>query len=295
MSLSKQNLSIIIVSFFSDSVIHNCIKSIPKDLKIIVIDNSNNINFKQKIEEKYKNVKCILSSKNIGMGRANNLGLKNIETDYAFILNPDVILEKDTIKEMIKESKNLETFGIIAPTYINENYPNYKYDKHITIPKKKDKPFKVNSVDGFAMILNVKKLKHLDDFQNHNFFDENFFMYLENDDLCKRVIKNNENIFIVPKSKVNHIGASAVDNKYEYEIELSRNWHWIWSKYYYNKKHHGSFFAFFNGLPTFLSAILKYLFYYKINKKKRDIYLHRALGFFSACIGKKSFLRPKIK
>ena len=52
----------------------------------------------------------------------------------------------------------------------------------------------------------------------------------------------------------------AVDKTYEYEIELSRNWHWIWSKFYFNKKHHGFLFAFLNGTPTFCSSLLKFLF-----------------------------------
>ena len=44
------------------------------------------------------------------------------------------------------------------------------------------------------MILNLKKLKKMDNF---NFFDENFFLYLENEDLCKRLIENDENIFML--------------------------------------------------------------------------------------------------
>ena len=94
MLINKKEISVIIVSFKSDHVIHNCIKSIDKDIDIIIIDNSNNFEFKKKIEQKYKNVKCILSNKNLGMGGGNNLGIKYIKKDYAFILNPDVVLKK---------------------------------------------------------------------------------------------------------------------------------------------------------------------------------------------------------
>ena len=73
MSISRQNLSVIIVSFKSDHIIHRCINSIDKEIEIIVIDNSNNQEFKKIIEKKYKNVTCILSTKNIGMGAGNNL------------------------------------------------------------------------------------------------------------------------------------------------------------------------------------------------------------------------------
>ena len=115
MSISRQNLTVIIVTFKSDKVIQNCINSINNDIKILIIDNSNNQNFKNKIEKEYKNVSCILSEKNIGMGSANNLGIKNIKTDYALILNPDVILEPDAINEIIEASKKIVSFCIIAP------------------------------------------------------------------------------------------------------------------------------------------------------------------------------------
>ena len=225
MTISLQNLSVVIVSFHSENVIHECIKSIIDEIEIIVVENSGNEEFANKIQDQYKNVKCILSPKNLGMGAGNNLGLKHINTDYVFILNPDVILKKNTIEEIIIASKKIENFGLIAPISDNLKYPNYKIKKKEILNF--TDPFKVDSVDGFAMILNLKKLKKIDQFKDNNFFDENIFLYLENDDLCKRINKF-ENIFIVPKSKINHLGASGVNKKYSEHIELSRNWHWIW-------------------------------------------------------------------
>ena len=130
MSISRQNLSVIIVSFKSDHVIHRCINSIDKEIEIIVIENSNNTKLKKDIEEQYENVKCILSSENIGMGGGNNIGIKNTNKDFALILNPDVILEKNTIDEIINASKSLDSFGVIAPISDKLEYPNYKLDKN---------------------------------------------------------------------------------------------------------------------------------------------------------------------
>ena len=76
MTISRQNLSIIIVTFKSEKVIHQCLNSIPTETQVIVVENSNNKNFKEIIEKKYKNVKCILTPENLGMGPGNNLGLK---------------------------------------------------------------------------------------------------------------------------------------------------------------------------------------------------------------------------
>ena len=292
MTITLNNLSVVIVSFHSEDVIHNCIKSITDKIQIIVVENSGNKDFARKLEDEYKNVKCILSYKNLGMGAGNNLGIKNVTTDYAFILNPDIVLEKKAIEEILIASKKLDSFGLIAPISNNKKYLNYKTNK-INKSINNIEPFKVESIDGFAMILNLKILKQIDQFKNNNFFDENIFLYLENDDLCKRINKF-ENIFIVPKSKINHLGASAVNKKYSEQIELSRNWHWIWSKFYFNKKHYGFLKAIFECFPSFLSAILKVLFYFLINKKKKGIYFHRVLGFLNALLGKKSYHRPKI-
>ncbi len=290
MSITRQNLSVIIVSFKSDHVIHKCINSIDNQMEIIVVDNSNDIEFKKEIERKYNNVKCILSSSNVGMGAGNNLGIKNVSNDYAFILNPDVILQNNTIDEIIKDVKFIDSFGLVAPISDKIEFPNYKLDKNQNFDP--INPFKVKSVDGYAMLLNLKQLRKI---KNFNFFDENFFLYLENEDLCLELGKNNINIYVIPKSKISHLGGEAVDHKYEDEIELSRNWHWMWSKFYFNKKHYGYLFASFKVIKNLISAKIKF-FYYLItfNKKKRRIYQMRLFGLLSSMIGRKSFYRPKL-
>ena len=98
MSISRQNLSVVIVSYISEEVIYKCIESIPKDINILVVDNSGNKEFKLSIEEKYINVKCILSLENLGMGAGNNLGLKQSNSEFSLrfksFFNSSAILEK---------------------------------------------------------------------------------------------------------------------------------------------------------------------------------------------------------
>ena len=207
MSISRQNLSVIIVSFKSNHIINQCIDSIDKEIKVIVVENSNDAALKQDLENKYKNVKCILSQKNNGMGAGNNLGLKYVTTDFVFILNPDIKLANGAIEEIIKASKIITSFGMLAPISDNTEYPNYKLYKNQNSNFDEINPFQVKSIDGFAMLLNLKRIKQ---FKNFTFFDENFFLYLENDDLCRRLKKLNENIFIIPKSKINPLEPIAV-------------------------------------------------------------------------------------
>ena len=119
-------------------------------------------------------------------------------------------------------------------------------------------------------------------------------MYLENDDLCYRMRKKNEKIYIVKDALIRHLGAQAVDNKYLEELELSRNWHWNWSKFYYRKKHYGFIFALLKGLPGFIVSSLKCLFYYLVkNNFKFKIYFNRASGFYNSLINKNSWYRPR--
>ena len=108
MSISGQNLSIVIVTLKSKKVIYDCINSINQNVPIIVVEQSNNQKFKDELESKYKNLKCILSKSNLGMGTGNNIGIKETKTDYVLILNPDVILEKNALE---KNTGNFLAFG----------------------------------------------------------------------------------------------------------------------------------------------------------------------------------------
>ena len=295
MSISGQNLSIVIVTIKSEKVIYDCINSINQNVPIIVVEQSNNQKFKDELESKYNNLKCILSKSNLGMGTGNNIGIKETKTDYVLILNPDVILEKNTLEELFLTSSKLSNFTILAP--IEKKFANYgMFDKKKISNQilnregqEKNYPFKVDFVDGFAMLLNKKN------FKEEIYFDENFFMYLENNDLCKRVADNEGTVFVVPTSKINHLAAKAVDSRFAEEVEFSRNWHWIWSKFYFNKKHYGLFKAVKEGILRYFLSILKFLFYFLINDKvKKKIYFNRASGFYNALLGKSSWYRPRL-
>ena len=296
MSIIKENISFIIVTFKSDTVIDKCIESIGPNFPIIVVENSNDKNFKEKIEKKYSNVKCYLSEQNLGMGAGNNLGLYFCKTDFAFILNPDAFLYEDTIDKMVESSSRLESFAILAPICSDSNYPNYKQETKEKRTSEFKKELTVKSVDGFAMLFNIPKIKETLNQNSVNFFDENIFMYLENDDLCKRLTKQEKNIYVSTIAKIDHLGAKGTNEVYKNEIELSRNWHWIWSKFYYNKKHNGFLIATLNGLPSFFSSIIKFLFYSMINKNfKKKVYKNRCLGFINSLLNKPSTYRPEIQ
>ena len=280
--MNDQDITVIITSFHSGEKIFNCIESINKDVKIIVVENSNDQELKEKIQSKYKNVDCILSEENLGYGAGNNLGLSKVLTNYALIVNPDVTLEKDTIDNFFLTINNVKNFGIIAPISKDEIYTNFSLDN--------DKNLKeVESVKGFAMFLSMNNLKEI------KFFDENFFLYFEEIDLCKRIRKNDIKIYIDPSIKVNHLGGTSHNSELNKTMELSRNWHWMWSSFYYHKKHYGYINALFKISPKLLSSLIKFIFYLLIFQKfKSDIYKHRVFGIINSVLLKKSWYRPRI-
>ena len=280
--MKSQDITAIITSFHSKEKIFDCLDSLGENIKTIVIENSNDQSLKKEILSKYNNVNCILSKENLGYGAGNNLGLSKVDTNYALIINPDVILKKDTIDKFFLTIKNVEDFGIIAPISKSEKYSNFNIDNDKSIKE-------VENVKGFAMFLNMKNLKKID------FFDENFFLYFEEIDLCKRLRNLNIKIYIDPTIEVSHLGGASHNTEINKPMELSRNWHWMWSTFYYHKKHHGYIQAFIGILPKLISSIIKFVIYMLIFKKfKSDIYKHRILGIINSVLLKKSWYRPRV-
>ena len=171
--MDSNDLTIVIVTFNSELKIADCLKSIENKAEIIVVENSNNKKFKEQLEEKYQNTKCILAGENNGYAIGNNIGLRKVNTKYALILNPDTELKKDTIENFFNTAKLVPDFWLIGP---GNNQANLKvFDDNGLI--------EVNNLKGFAIFFNIEMFKN-------EFFDENYFLYFEEIDLCKRVKKN---------------------------------------------------------------------------------------------------------
>ena len=136
MNLNLSNITFVIVTYKSESIIQDCLNTLPRDSKKIIIENSYNINFEKDLKLKYDNIEVILSENN-GMGAGNNIGLKSCKTKFAYILNPDTKLNQDTIKNLINGLNQISDFSIASPLNDDPNYPNYKkknpYNQHPNI------------------------------------------------------------------------------------------------------------------------------------------------------------------
>ena len=280
MNLSLEDITFIIVTHKSEQIINDCLKSLPKNSNKIIVENSQNFNLKKELKENYDNIE-ILISENLGMGATNNIGIRKCSTKYAFVLNPDVKFKNNTLEKLFENLKRIEDFAIVSPLNSNDKYPNYKiFDKNKIL--KNENIISVDTVDGFSMLINKEK------FPDNIFFDENFFLYLENDDLCLRIKNKKENIFIIKDSLIDHKGGIGNDDK----TQQLRNWHWMWSRFYFNKKHFGYTVALQKVFFSLLSSSLKYIFFtILLQKRKKKIYEMRLKGTINSILGNKAFFR----
>ena len=276
--MDSKELTVVIVTFRSESKIFDCLRSIRNLAEIIVVENSNNNDFKKKIESKFSNLKCILTGENLGYAAANNIGLKNVKTKYALVLNPDTILDENAIQKFLKSAERLKDFWLMGPAS----------DQMVELEFKENDLIEVNNLKGFAIFLNLSKF-------NNEYFDENFFLYFEEIDLCKKVKNKNGKIYLDRLIKINHDGSQSVNSLNKIELEKNRNWHWMWSTFYYHKKHKGFFLALIIIFPKLLSAFFKTVIYSILfDKNKRDIYFCRLSGIVNSIVGNKSWYRPSI-
>ena len=282
MDINIENTTFIIVTYKSEKIVHSCIDSLPENSNKIVIENSQNLQLKKDLEITYKNLKVIINE-NLGFGASNNLGIKECNTQFAYILNPDVIFKKDTFDNLCKSCLDISDFSIISPIHSDKNYPNYKIKKKYNFIS--DNIIEVDDLDGFSMLVNKNN------FDESDYFDENFFLYLENNDLCLRVKKNNQKIYVIKNSIIEHRGGASSDPDFS-QIEYLKNWHWMWSKFYYHHKHDSYLYAFMKIFKNLISSFIKTIFYTILrNNKKKDFYKARLSGCINGLLLKKSWYR----
>lgn len=210
---------IVIVHYNGAEWIEKCLNSFSKtnyDNKIIIIDNcSTQKQDLQIIIDKFPKVILIELDKNIGFGRANNVGI-NIALEkkakYIFLLNQDAWLcDDDTIENLIKVANNNPDFGIISPIHFNSiktsldqgfgayiaNSKNAELLSDIFLHKYKN-IYKIPFVNAAAWLLNAKN------FDKVGFFDSDFFMYGEDTDMINRMLYHNYKLGITPLANICH-------------------------------------------------------------------------------------------
>ncbi len=296
MTKYTSKLTVNILTFRTEKkILNDCINSIDKSIPINIIENSTNFQHEVYFKKKRKNIKVFCTGNNFGYGKGHNYGFLKTKTRYVLICNPDVIFSKNYFKKVIKYLKKKIKFNIIGSQYTRNkmNRPAYGLfeTKKINPYIKKDVNGlqKVNWVVGCTMLFDLSK------FLSKKIFDENFFLFYEETDLCRRIMKKKGIIYSASDLIIDHLGekssfAAIPELKVDY-VKL-RNWHLLWSSFYYEKKHFSYFFSFKKHLFSLVKDAMKIIFYIILfNKEKYLKHLYRFLGLISSMIGKKSNFR----
>ena len=155
------------------------------------------------------------------------------------------------------------------------------------------------SIKQVDWIIGCSFLINLDKFKNKKFFDERFFLYFEEMDLCRRIRLKNGKIYSSSKLIVKHLGnqsSSQKNPKYKFQSEILRNWHWMWSTFYFYKKNYGYLNALKKTIGKLIRSLFKIIFYsLTFKKKERSKYVCRFMGLINSILGKKSFYRVDSK
>ncbi len=284
-----QKLTIIIVSFNSAKIICSCLEKIDfSKHRVIVVDNASSDKTVEVIEKNFPQVEIIKSTKNIGYGRANNIGLRATKTEYALILNPDAfIAEKDIEKTIEFLDLNQET-ALCGPILLNSfSEQKAEIDKQIKIAKN-------NTIQEFQNHLSVTYIigailfMRMSIFQKIGFFDEDIFLYYEDDEISHRVVKNGHKASIFLDAIGFHIGHGSSGSSLR--SIYKRFWHRAFSKQIWKKKQKGKLFAIKSSLRLVIVFFLKAAFYSFIFKPKKIVENIAAMcGSISFLIGLKAF------
>ena len=275
-------ISLVLVSYNSSSKLRKFIKNIPKEINILIIDNSKDFLLKR-IFKKNKNIKIFFKN-NQGYGSSINFAAKKINTPYFLVVQPDVSgINKKTLITFYKYAKKLnDKFSVIGPHFINAPKKG-----HFQTDTRKD-IVRIHNVHGSTIFFNKKT------FFMNDCFDKNIFLYWEETDYTKRASKNGFFAYQLNKVKVKHEKGKAVETRNINDSEKLKYlyiWHFIWSKYYFFKKHYGVIFSIIYFIPIFIRILYRLLIYKNSNLSKYKKYYYRWNGLKAAIFNKKSSMR----
>jgi dTDP-4-dehydrorhamnose reductase len=299
-----KDVTIILVAYNSAHIIGNALKNtVGRGYRIVIIDNGSNDNLEQYLEDHFKGsgIKLISLANNIGFGRANNLALEDVNTNYAFLLNPDAIITEKSIDNLVKEAEKDERIALsgaleikkekVNQSDIEQAIENYKQNRQ-TISETQNY-LETDFLCGGYLLLRISIFKKI------GFFDKNFFLYGEDEEICDRVIKGGYKNILVKDSIVyhdDHNSTKTIGLVAKYKLLYKRYFYMGWSRTYLKQTRIKKFQIWLHLIRQFLSSFL-YLPLFKLDKFIERI--ARAIGglyniFDIDCFNKKN-RDPKIK
>ena len=274
-----KKITIVIVGYNSSSIIFGLLKNLI-NFEIIFVDNGGNNDIIEKLKS-YINIKIISKGKNIGYGNGVNFAFKYVSTEYFFILNPDIVIEEHAIINLlsiiIKEQNcaiiapliptDFDSFGIFPEKGKNiERNQNENKSTKILGEMRLNGPCCVDVTKGCALLIKSEYFRKI------NMFNEKFFLFWEEIDLCRKFRKEKLSIIVTPEIKAFHKEGSSVKKSLStyiirtYHLELSPliyynvgklqlNIYWKIIKYFFRSISYLLILNFKNSLKNFLKLL----------------------------------------
>ena len=223
--MSAPRVSIVIVTHNSADVLGDCLASIElhaPEARAIVVDNAS-ADSSVELARSFPFVTVIRSDENEGFSKANNRALRDIETDFALILNPDARLTSSTIPQLLEAAERLPEAAALGPRTVHEDgRPQVSFGPDLDLiaeyrQRKLVKGVKAGDpralqewstatadereadwVSGSCMLMRVPAAR------DAGFFDERYFLYEEDADLCLRLRQAGRKVMFIPQAVVVH-------------------------------------------------------------------------------------------
>lgn len=270
------DLSIIIVNYNTFDLTKNAINSILNkkidfSYEIIIIDNASSDNSLNRLKECFKDkVFFISNNKNKGFASANNQGFKIAKGRYLLTLNSDTIIQNNTLNTIFNFMETNKDVGATGCKILLSNGDLDKASKR-SFPNPKNSFYRLFHIPNNNKDLNNYNLDNLDDddvyevdclsgafmfirkeaLNDSGLFDEKFFMYGEDIDLCYRIKKAGWKIFYYGKSEITHFkGSSSKKQKYKLIYEFYR------AMYIFYNKHCKKSYSFLTNLIVYFGIFL---------------------------------------
>ena len=257
MSKIYNEITIITVLYNSSEIVESFFDNL-KNFKIIVVDNGKNEKILEQIKN-FKNIRVISKNKNIGYGRAINFAFENVSTNFFLVLNPDLSIDENSIENMFSILNKYSDCGIVAPITLpdkdyygafpernlkNVNSSNEIKSRELLLSSEIEGELCVDVAKGCALLISAKQ------FKNVGKFDERYFLFWEEIDLCRKFRSKKTCVIITPNSRAQHKqGESSKSNIQNFFI-----------KTYHNEYSPLIYFNVQKFEPFHLRKIIKYLF-----------------------------------
>ena len=298
----KSLCTVVLPTFFPGNEIFDNLESIPSELKVLIIDNSYDRRLETQLK-KYK--KCeYFNIGDVGLAKTFNFALNKIQTPYALITQPDVILRENCIQNLLAGFEKYKDAGLVVPiVYDNGIYSKYdfydlKYSKkkrviaHTKIKNKinliPDGNFCVDAVNSTTIMFKTDTLKNIGG------WDENIYAYFEDIDISLRLVLKKHFIIKIANAIVDHKGWSSHYSSIEDTMNITRIWHFTWGGMYFKNKYCRKSDVVYELAKNILKLSSKSLFHIlTFNFRKLKINIIKLSAYFSFIMKKGSYFRVR--